>query len=172
MLLAPEGSSLLNRQRRHLLSQSLLAVERLLRQLQQSSWLLRLSQARLSSKRLQPSLPSMGSSSLQTRRLRGLCHRSTARHLGTPLEARLNSLNLTTSMRQAVGVTVRLSQMFMWLPREQHGIKQTESHAKHQQYNSLESLDDHKLPYAHIRAWEFGVCTIASLITHACALGQ
>ena len=102
---APKDSRLLNRQR---LSSSLLAVERLLRQMQQSSWLLRPSQARLSSKCLQPSLPSTGGSSLQTHRLRGLCRRSTARDLGTPLEPRLPSLNLTTSMRHAVGLTTQL----------------------------------------------------------------
>ena len=45
MVLSPEGSRLLNRHGHHLLSKSLLAVERLLRQLQQSSWLLRPSQA-------------------------------------------------------------------------------------------------------------------------------
>ena len=34
--------------------------------------------------------------------------------------------------------------MFTWLPREQHGIQQTERYANHQQGNSLESLDDHQ----------------------------
>ena len=129
MLLAPEGSRLPDRQMHHLL---LLAVERLLRQLQESSWLLRPSQARLSSNCLQPSLPFIRGSSLQTHSLRGPCHRSTARHLGTPLEARLTRLKLTTSMRQAVGLAthLRLSQIFTRLPRQQQGIKETETHAK------------------------------------------